>query len=69
MGDRVPEPPQPPIFNLNAYSPAEIQDSVETIGVKKATLPFLSSLMLAVMAGVVLASARFTTSSSPAMRI
>ena len=50
MGDRVPEP-QPPIFNLNAYSPAEIQDSVEKIGVKKATLPFLQSLMLAVMAG------------------
>ena len=42
MGDRVPEP-QPPIFNLNAYSPAEIQDSVEKIGVKKATLPFLQS--------------------------
>ena len=36
MGDRVPET-QPPIFNLNAYSPAEIQDSVEKIGVKKAT--------------------------------
>ena len=35
MGDRAPEPPQAPIFNLNAYSPAEIQDSVETIGVKK----------------------------------
>ena len=51
MGDRAPEPPQAPIFNLNAYSPAEIQDSVETIGVKKATLPFLSSFMLSVMAG------------------
>lgn len=50
MGDRVPET-QPPIFNLNAYSPAEIQDSVEKIGVKKATLPFLQSSMLAVMAG------------------
>ncbi|MFZ0103538.1 MAG: formate/nitrite transporter family protein [Pseudolabrys sp.] len=50
MGDRVPET-QPPIFNLNAYSPAEIQDSVEKIGVKKATLPFLQSFMLAVMAG------------------
>ena len=50
MGDRVPES-QPPIFNLNAYSPAEVQDSVEKIGVKKATLPFLQSSMLAVMAG------------------
>src|SRR6478752_1378449 len=42
---------QQPIFNLNAYSPAEIQESVEKVGVKKATLPFLSSFMLAVMAG------------------
>src|SRR4029078_3094538 len=40
-----------PIFNLNAYSPAEIQDSVETVGVKKATLPLLPSFMLSVMAG------------------
>jgi formate/nitrite transporter len=36
---------------LNAYSPAEIQDSVETVGVKKATLPLLPSFMLSVMAG------------------
>jgi formate/nitrite transporter FocA (FNT family) len=42
---------QQPIFNLNAYSPAEIQDSVETVGVKKATLPLLPSFMLSVMAG------------------
>lgn len=40
-----------PIFSLNAYSPAEIQDAVESVGVKKATLPFLPSFMLSVMAG------------------
>ncbi|HET9718407.1 MAG TPA: formate/nitrite family transporter [Pseudolabrys sp.] len=50
MSGRTPESSQP-IFNLNAYSPAEIQDSVETVGVKKATLPFLPSFMLSVMAG------------------
>ena len=31
-----PHEPPPPIFNLNAYSPAEIQEAVETVGVKKA---------------------------------
>jgi formate/nitrite transporter len=50
MSDRTPDSQQP-IFNLNAYSPAEIQDSVETVGVKKATLPLLASFMLSVMAG------------------
>jgi formate/nitrite transporter len=44
-------PPQPPIFNLNAYSPAEIKEAIEKVGVKKATLPLLVSLMLAVIAG------------------
>ena len=51
MGDRAPEPPQAPIFNFNAYSPAEIQEAVETVGVKKANMPFLPSFMLAVVAG------------------
>src|SRR6185437_6855394 len=50
MADRVPAP-QPPIFNLQAYSPAEIKEAVEKVGVKKANLPFLASLMLAVIAG------------------
>jgi formate/nitrite transporter len=50
MADRA-SPPQPPIFNLNAYSPAEIKEAVEKVGVKKANLPFLASLMLAVIAG------------------
>jgi formate/nitrite transporter len=48
------EPPpasQPPIFNLQAYSPAEIKEAVEKVGVKKATLPFLASFMLAMVAG------------------
>jgi formate/nitrite transporter len=39
------------IFNFNAYSPAEIQDAIEKVGVKKANLPFLSSFMLALVAG------------------
>lgn len=48
------EPPpasQPPIFNLQAYSPAEIKEAVEKVGVKKANLPFLASFMLAIVAG------------------
>ena len=49
MADQV--SPQPPIFNLNAYSPAEIKEAVEKVGVKKANLPFLASLMLAIIAG------------------
>src|SRR2546421_12281420 len=49
MADQVPSP-QPPIFNLNAYSPAEIKEAVEKVGVKKTNLPFLASLMLAVIA-------------------
>jgi formate transporter len=44
-------PPQLPIFNLQAYSPAEIKEAVEKIGVKKANLPFLTSFMLAIVAG------------------
>ena len=50
MADRA-SPPQPPIFNLNAYSPAEIKEAVEKVGVKKTNLPFLASFMLAVIAG------------------
>src|SRR3954463_16757593 len=43
--------PQPPIFNLQAYSPAEIKEAVEKVGVKKANLPPLASFMLAIVAG------------------
>jgi hypothetical protein len=43
--------PQPAIFNFNAYSPAEIQDAIETVGVKKANMPLLPSLVLAAIAG------------------
>jgi formate/nitrite transporter len=50
MADQA-TPPQPPIFNLNAYSPAEIKEAIEKVGVKKANLPLLISLMLAVIAG------------------
>jgi formate/nitrite transporter len=43
--------PQAPIFNLQAYSPAEIKEAVEKIGVKNANMPFLTSFMLAIVAG------------------
>jgi formate/nitrite transporter len=42
---------KPPIFNLNAYSPAEIKEAVERLGVKKARIPPLASFMLAMVAG------------------
>jgi formate/nitrite transporter len=41
----------PGLLGLDAYSPAEIQDKVEKLGVKKARLPFSASLMLSVVAG------------------
>src|SRR5512138_2644567 len=50
MAEPLPSP-QPPIFNLQAYSPAEIKVAVEKVGVKKANLPFLTSFMLAIVAG------------------
>lgn len=50
MEDRAPAP-QPPVFNFNAYSPAEIKEAVEKVGVKKARLPPLASFMLAIVAG------------------
>ena len=43
--------PQQPIFNLQAYSPAEIKEAVEKVGVKKANFPFLASFMLAIIGG------------------
>ncbi len=50
MSDRM-SAPQPPIFNLQAYSPAEIKEAVENVGVKKANLPPIASFMLAIVAG------------------
>ena len=50
MSDEA-SPPQPPIFNLQAYSPAEIKEAVEKVGVKKANLPFLASFMLSIVGG------------------
>jgi len=44
-------PQPPPVFIFNAYSPAEIEEAVEKVGVVKATLPFLPCFMLAIMAG------------------
>lgn len=49
--DEPPPASQTPIFNLQAYSPAEIKEAVEKVGVKKANLPILTSFMLAVVAG------------------
>jgi len=39
------------ILNLNAYSPAEIQEAIEKVGVTKVEMPFLPSFMLSVVAG------------------
>ena len=39
------------MFGSDAYSPAEIQDKVEYLGVKKARMAFLPEFMLAVVAG------------------
>jgi formate transporter len=50
MADRAPVP-QPPIFNSNAYSPAEIKEAIEKVGVKKTNLPLQASFMLAIVAG------------------
>jgi formate transporter len=51
MADQAPAPPQPPIFNLNAYSPAEIKEAIEKVGVKKTNLPLQASFMLAIVGG------------------
>jgi formate/nitrite transporter len=45
------DPAKEGVLGLDCYSPAEIQDKVEKLGVKKARLPFLASLMLAIVAG------------------
>lgn len=50
MVDQAPAP-HLPIFNLAAYSPAEIKEAVEKVGVKKTRLPVLASFMLAIVAG------------------
>jgi len=39
------------IYGFNAYSPKEIAERVKTIGVSKARLPFLQTLMLGILAG------------------
>ncbi|MDP1682122.1 MAG: formate/nitrite transporter family protein [Burkholderiales bacterium] len=41
----------PDIFGFDAFSPKEIAERVESIGVAKARLPLLSMLMLGVLAG------------------
>jgi len=39
------------IYGFNVYSPKEIAERVKTIGVSKAHLPFLQTLMLGILAG------------------
>ncbi|SKA17539.1 formate/nitrite transporter family protein [Consotaella salsifontis] len=39
------------IFGMDCYSPPEIQEKVEKLGVKKATMPFWPTFMLAIVAG------------------
>lgn len=41
----------PEIFGFDAYSPKEIAERVETVGVAKARLPILSMAMLGILAG------------------
>jgi formate transporter len=44
-------PQKSELLGSEAYSPAEIQDKVEKVGVKKARMPFLASFMLSIVAG------------------
>lgn len=41
----------PELFGSDAYSPAEIAEKIENVGVKKARLPLLSMCMLGLLAG------------------
>ena len=43
--------PMPDLFGFDAFSPKEIAARVETVGVAKARLPLLSTVMLGAMAG------------------
>jgi formate/nitrite transporter FocA (FNT family) len=49
MTDPVPAS-RPAIFELNAYNPSEIEETIERIGITKATLALLPGFMLAVVA-------------------
>ena len=50
---KIDTPParQSPIFSFDAYSPAEIEATIETVGVAKANLPFVPCFTLGVIAG------------------
>ena len=56
------------LFNLNAYSPAEIKEAIEKVGVRRTRLPLLASFMLAVIAGasIGLGAVYFTVVASDA---
>lgn len=45
------KPPPSPLFGLDAYSPREVAERVETVGVAKARLPLLPMALLGVLAG------------------
>ena len=47
----APNPPERSLFEFDAYSPAQITDMVERIGVAKARMPLLAMCMLGVVAG------------------
>lgn len=47
----MPDAPKTEIFGLDCYSPAQVQANVEKLGIKKATMPFMPSFMLSVVAG------------------
>lgn len=46
-----PAPAEPDVFGSNAFSPPEIAERVQGVGVKKARLPLLSQLILSVLGG------------------
>jgi len=50
-GETAMDKPNQGVLGLDCYSPAEIEDKVETLGVKKARMPFAASFLLAMMAG------------------
>jgi formate/nitrite transporter FocA (FNT family) len=65
--------PRTAVFGFDAYSPAEIARRVEESGVAKARLPLITTAMLGMLAGAVIASvihprsAMATGSGSPAI--
>ncbi len=55
MTQEIDAQPKPLMLGIDAYSPAEIAERVERIGVTKAQLPLLPTLALGVLAGAFIA--------------